>query len=157
MTIKNVRYESHDDYFSGAYGVVDITIPDDLAEKIPSLTDSLKFQRERFGLKDTFLSIPAIFVSISNENHSPLMLCVDENDIWFEVGDGTGLATTEKMSARESVRLKRFLLQDGGDNIYQWQDGLDDDTFDPMDFTLIYANNLEEAINQFKSLNPIQQ
>ena len=157
MTIKNVRYESHDDYFSGAYRVVDITIPDELAEKIPSLTDSLKFQRERFGLEDTFLSIPAIFVNISNESHSAIMVCIDENNIWLEVGDGTGLATTEKMSAREAVRLERFLLQDGGDSIYQWQDGLDDDIFDPMDFTLIYANNPKEAINQFKSLNPIQR
>lgn len=152
MIIKNIRYESHDDYFSGAYGVVDIIIPDELAEKIPSLTHSLKFQRERFGLEDTFLSIPSTFVGISNESHSALMLCVDENDIWFEVGDGAGHATTEKVSANEAMKFERFLLQDGGDNIYQWQDGLDDDTFDPMDFTLIYARNLEEAINQFKSL-----
>ncbi len=154
MTIKNIRYESHDDYFSGAYGTVDITIPDDLAEKIPSLTDSLKFQMERFGLENTFLSIPAISVTISDDSHSAQVLCVDENDIWFEVSDGAGLATTEKISAREAVRLKRFLLQDGGDGIYQWQEGLDEDVFDPMDFTLIYANNIEEAVEQFRAIKP---
>ncbi len=114
----------------------------------------MKFQRERFGLEDTFLSIPAISITISDDSHSAQVLCVDENDIWFEVSDGTGLATTEKISAREAVSLERFLLQDGGDGIYQWQKWLDEDVFDLMDFTMIYANNLEEAISQFKSLNP---
>ncbi len=154
MIIKNVRYQSHDDCFSGAYGTVDITIPDEIAEKIPSITDSLKFQRERFGLEDTFLSIPAISITISNESHSAQVLCIDEDDIWFEVADGTGLATTEKISAREAVHLERFLLQNGGDGICQWQKGLDEDVFDPMDFTLVYANNLAEAVEQFKTMNP---
>lgn len=153
LLIKNVRITSHEDNFSDAYSVEHITVPYEFKDKVIKAVNVVS---DNFSDDDyATITLLATDCQSSNPFHKILSVSVTRDGMSFEIEDETtrGLATTEDIPVYETFSSERFLLQDGGDGIYQWNEGLDDDVFDPMDFTLVIANSIEEAIEHFKLIS----
>lgn len=158
--IKNIRIESHSDDFSGGYTCHEIEVDEQLIKKIMAASNHIWQFNKEWG-EDADIVLVTSSASCKSTTLQPYSVHVGTSGFYFEVDDENCVSAQTELIDFQAFKLQRFLLQEGdgseGDMVWSWEEGLDDEIRDPMDFTLIYANNLEEAVQQFKSLNSIQQ
>jgi hypothetical protein len=152
MLIKNLKSEFSTDQYSDAE-IFSILLSEEVVagiKKRKALLDANRWLTENTTIEYT----PENGTSIEDSEiyAETITVRIGVDAMLFVVTDDNGTIRETESVPFEALDRERFLLQDGGDGIYQWQDGLDDGVFDPDDFTVVYADSLEEAVEQFKAI-----
>lgn len=157
MQINNIKI----DFSSAEYSdekTFNLEISEEIIEAIKARRQA--FARFREGFPDgndqlCFTPSKGITSELGTVISINIMATPFENDderegFMLELSDADGYTYESEWLTFEALEKTRFLLQDNGDDIYEWEAGLDDGVFDPEDFQAIYADNLEEAKEMFR-------